>query len=406
MEDEMTDPVSIADGQLSRLHTVLTQRQEAEPDPARQVVLYALRELSELRAASAPSARMGELTAKVLAYLIQIDSTSLGTPTAKTLRNHSNTTQVAAAVARAIDRDELPHLAARSQQHLLTTAVIAYIEGTLSKTAHAAATEHVRRCSLCWAELQIQRESRLVVVNAVRQDSSASVRGLDDQNLLGGFGARLVEDVEQRAETAPAGALVIPLHKERRPAEPQAAPEAVRPTRYTPRDEQFEQLVGAAATRDRVATQQVLESIRPVVLRYCRARVGRLDRSFAVADDVVQEVCLSVLSELPSYRAEQQPFLAFVYGISQHKVAEALRTIAHRRSLEAPVLGDELKASMDKLLAVLSDKQREVVVLRVVVGLSAAETADLVGSTPGAVRMAQQRALTRLRKLVGSTKEF
>jgi hypothetical protein len=36
----------------------------------------------------------------------------------------------------------------------------------------------------------------------------------------------------------------------------------------------------------------------------------------------------------------------------------------------------------------------------VVVGLSAEETAEAVGSTPGAVRVAQHRALSRLRNLL------
>ena len=57
----------------------------------------------------------------------------------------------------------------------------------------------------------------------------------------------------------------------------------------------------------------------------------------------------------------------------------------------------ELSGEMAELLKVLPPKQREIVVLRVVVGLSAEETADAVGSTPGAVRVAQHRALTRLR---------
>jgi RNA polymerase sigma-70 factor (ECF subfamily) len=35
-----------------------------------------------------------------------------------------------------------------------------------------------------------------------------------------------------------------------------------------------------------------------------------------------------------------------------------------------------------------------------VVGLSAEETADVVGSTPGAVRLVHHRALTRLRQLL------
>nr|CTQ93138.1 RNA polymerase sigma-70 factor [Kibdelosporangium sp. MJ126-NF4] len=62
----------------------------------------------------------------------------------------------------------------------------------------------------------------------------------------------------------------------------------------------------------------------------------------------------------------------------------------------------ELTRRMKQLLDVLPDKQREIVVLRVVVGLSAEETAEAVGSTPGAVRVAQHRALARLRKTLSA----
>jgi len=186
---------------------------------------------------------------------------------------------------------------------------------------------------------------------------------------------------------------------------------------YGPQDEQFRQLVDAAVNRDPVATQRVLESIRPIVLRYCRARIGRLDRSFASADDVVQEVCLSVISALPSYRDQGQPFLAFVYGIAAHKVADAHRAAARNRAEPVPEVPDapetdagpeqramhgELSDRMAQLLRILPAKQREILLLRVVVGLSAEETADAVGSTPGAVRVAQHRALARLRKTLAA----
>jgi RNA polymerase sigma-70 factor (ECF subfamily) len=51
-------------------------------------------------------------------------------------------------------------------------------------------------------------------------------------------------------------------------------------------------------------------------------------------------------------------------------------------------------------LAHLTPRQREVLVLRVAVGVSAEEAAEAVGSTAGAVRVTQHRAMTRLRRLV------
>jgi RNA polymerase sigma-70 factor (ECF subfamily) len=60
-------------------------------------------------------------------------------------------------------------------------------------------------------------------------------------------------------------------------------------------------------------------------------------------------------------------------------------------------IDSESAARMNRLLAILPEKQREILVLRVVVGMSAEETAVAVGSTAGAVRVAQHRALARLK---------
>jgi RNA polymerase sigma-70 factor (ECF subfamily) len=175
--------------------------------------------------------------------------------------------------------------------------------------------------------------------------------------------------------------------------------------------------VGAAACGDRPSLERLLEWLRPLVVRYCRARVGRHERSFASADDVAQEVCLAVLTALPGYQDQGRPFLAFVYGIAAHKVADAHRAAARNRAEpvaeppEEPELAagpeqramqGELSSRMASLLQVLPAKQREILVLRVVVGLSAEETAAAVGSTPGAVRVTQHRALARLRRALAA----
>jgi RNA polymerase sigma-70 factor (ECF subfamily) len=176
-----------------------------------------------------------------------------------------------------------------------------------------------------------------------------------------------------------------------------------------------EELVAAAMAGDRQAVGRVLAIIRPLVVRYCRARLGPPDRTSASADDVAQEVCLAVLTALPGYRVQGKPFLAFVYGIAAHKVIDAHRATVRNRAEpvaavpdamatsdgpEQRVLQVELSGEMGRLLDQLPDKQREILVLRVVVGLSAEETAEAVGSTPGAVRVAQHRALARLRRSI------
>ena len=180
-------------------------------------------------------------------------------------------------------------------------------------------------------------------------------------------------------------------------------------------EERLNAVVAEAMAGDRDALGEVLETIRPIVVRYCRARVGLMERSGLSAEDVAQEVCLAAVMALPRYRDRGRPFLAFVYGIAAHKVADAYRaagrdlayptdSLPEQRSAEPDPEQAALEADsvtrMSELLEILPDKQREILILRVVVGLSAEETAEAVGSTPGAVRVAQHRALARLKSAI------
>jgi RNA polymerase sigma-70 factor (ECF subfamily) len=151
-----------------------------------------------------------------------------------------------------------------------------------------------------------------------------------------------------------------------------------------------------------------------MVLRYCRARLGQKSGQYDIADDVAQEVCIAVLSALPRYRDMGRPFASFVFGIASHKVADAMRNAARlavptddlpespdgRPGPEETVVADLDAQRARALLTRLPPLQRELIVLRVLTGLSAEETGSALGMSPGAVRVAQHRALARLRAIV------
>jgi RNA polymerase sigma-70 factor (ECF subfamily) len=148
-----------------------------------------------------------------------------------------------------------------------------------------------------------------------------------------------------------------------------------------------------------------------MVVRYCRARLGRIASHYHAADDVAQEVCIAVLSALPRYRDMGRPFASFVLGIASHKVADAMRAAARLAvpTEEVPDGPDDhpgpeetVVAWVDvqrvrALLARLPRHLRELLILRLVTGLSAEETGNVLGMSAGAVRVAQHRALARLR---------
>ncbi len=174
----------------------------------------------------------------------------------------------------------------------------------------------------------------------------------------------------------------------------------------------FDAAVLAASQGDREALATVLESVQEPLLRYCRGRIGVGERHLFSADDVAQEALMAVMTALPRYRDEGRPFLAFAYGIASHKVADALRVAGRSKADPTDEMPEQINFSdspeqraidaegnrrMSALLAPLPEKQRELPVLRLIVGLSADETAVAVDSTAGAVRVAQHRALTKLR---------
>jgi RNA polymerase sigma-70 factor, ECF subfamily len=173
-------------------------------------------------------------------------------------------------------------------------------------------------------------------------------------------------------------------------------------------------LMAAQGRQD--AIEALLREFRPAIVRYCRARLAQTQTGSQDADDLAQEVCLALLSALPSYRDMGHPFGAFVFAIAAHKVADAARGAA-RSPLPVPVLPDLpdrclgpeeiVVAGVDArrarvLLARLPAGQRRLLLLRVVAGLSAEDTGYVLDMSPGAVRVAQHRALIRLRALASA----
>ena len=178
-----------------------------------------------------------------------------------------------------------------------------------------------------------------------------------------------------------------------------------------PGDDELKRLAFASRAGDSQATESLIGLLRPMILRYCRARLGRIVGGYHTADDVAQEACVGVLKALPRYEDMGKPFAAFAIRIAANKVADA-----QRRAFTVGIPLDDLTDRPDDqdgpeeqavrvdeaarahaLLNRLPELHREIVLLRVVVGLSAKETGQIFDLTASAVRLIQHRALIRVR---------
>jgi RNA polymerase sigma-70 factor (ECF subfamily) len=180
---------------------------------------------------------------------------------------------------------------------------------------------------------------------------------------------------------------------------------------------ELDELALRASHGDAKALRELLDRIRGPVLWQCRARMNGGAIGQQTPEDVAQEVLIAVCGALGRFRPAETRWMAFVYGIVRNKVIDAFRAAGRDRSEaveqlpdfvedddragpEAAVLRSADRALLHELLAELHDVQREVLVLRVALGYSAEETARTIGSTPGAVRVTQHRAMVKLRALL------
>jgi RNA polymerase sigma-70 factor (ECF subfamily) len=169
----------------------------------------------------------------------------------------------------------------------------------------------------------------------------------------------------------------------------------------------FTEVLDAARRREPWALTALFREHHPPLLRFLRA----LERS--AADDLAGEVWIAVAARVHAFRGDERAFRAWVFRIARNRLADHRRQLTRRRTDPAPperfeqhssrddpagLVADRLAAqeAVDRLIAALPADQAEIVLLRVVAGLSADEVAELTVRTPGAVRVIQHRALKRL----------
>jgi RNA polymerase sigma-70 factor (ECF subfamily) len=174
-----------------------------------------------------------------------------------------------------------------------------------------------------------------------------------------------------------------------------------------PGERVFEQLLAAAAGGDERAFTTLWRWLHPSLVRYLRGP-ARWD-----AEDLASEVWLLITRGLAGFTGDEAAFRAWAFTIARHRVVDAARRRSRRPEATA-ALGDEvgpsasdtateataateLDAALEHLRS-LPPSQAEVIALRVIGGLSIAETAAVVGKSEGAVRVLAHRGLHQLRE--------
>ncbi|MEV0945107.1 RNA polymerase sigma factor ShbA [Rhodococcus sp. NPDC049939] len=181
----------------------------------------------------------------------------------------------------------------------------------------------------------------------------------------------------------------------------------------------LEALAPDAVNGDEAAVEEVLRIAYPLVYSFSKSRLEGTDSSHACAEDVTQDVCMALIGALPTYEDQGKSLLSFIFGIAAHKVCDARRRatrwsvttaraaaaadpVGTEDSPEHHVLHRELRTDVGQLVEGLSTRHQQILFMRIVLGMSAQQTARVLDTTAGAVRVAQHRALNHLRERIGS----
>jgi RNA polymerase sigma-70 factor (ECF subfamily) len=177
--------------------------------------------------------------------------------------------------------------------------------------------------------------------------------------------------------------------------------------------ERFDQVLGRARAGDEEAFAELWRDAHPMLLRYLRVTAG------PTAEDVASHTWLRVIEALGSFTGDEPGFRRWLVTIARNHHLDEVRRAGRRPERlvsdvvtlvdgwgpcapDASSLAEEhLSADAAiRLIATLPREQAEMVMLRVVIGLGVGDVAQIVGRTPGAVRVAIHRSLRKLAESV------
>ena len=166
--------------------------------------------------------------------------------------------------------------------------------------------------------------------------------------------------------------------------------------------------LASAQGGDETAFACLFRDIQPTLLRYLHVITPE-------AEDVAGDTWLQVVKGLPRFRGGEEAFRAWLFTIARHRAVDAGRSRSRRPDVpltlaqiaEQPLAPDAAELALEAistrsvmvLIKSLPREHAEIIMLRVVAGLEAADVARIVGKTPGAVRVTAHRALRRLADL-------
>ena len=170
-------------------------------------------------------------------------------------------------------------------------------------------------------------------------------------------------------------------------------------------------LINDAIRGEAEAFGLLYDHYQPQIYRFIYLKVSHREE----AEDLTHQVFLKSLESIADYESYGFPFSSWLYRIARNQTIDyyklkkdvvGLEGVAETKFTEdaekISKLIDDLRdlKKIEKAIALLSDDQQDVIILRFVEDFSPKETADILERTEGAIKLIQHRAVKRLKEIL------
>lgn len=166
-----------------------------------------------------------------------------------------------------------------------------------------------------------------------------------------------------------------------------------------------DELVAAAKRGDPEAWRELYRAHAGRLLLWLESRATGLDDS---PDDLASEAWLVAAQKIADFHGTSSDFAGWLFGIARNHAANARRRSGRRQAASAAIPGEDPTSPgpettftgaewVREALQSLPERERDVVTCLEVLQLDIAATAEALGISPVAVRVARHRGLKRLR---------
>jgi RNA polymerase sigma-70 factor (ECF subfamily) len=163
-------------------------------------------------------------------------------------------------------------------------------------------------------------------------------------------------------------------------------------------DNDESELVRRLAAMDEEAWRAAYQCYFPSVFRLAYVRV----LNQAAAEDIAAKVYLEAIASIGRYQYRGVPFRAWLFRIASNEVSDYIKQQRRKPQVSIEDAGElaledsgdiEIRADLLEALDLLTELQKNVVVLRFIAGCTLSEVAQVLGRSIGAIKQLQSRAI-------------